>query len=108
VDKKIVTMKNGTATKTTPAEGSAYPDGLSFFVDVNGYQEAALETLKNLAKVMGERARSLRASVELEPMSAYERMIVHSFFQDASDLETSSTGDGERRRVVIKYTGVPS
>ena len=105
VVKKIVTVKNGVAATKTAAEEKTHPDGLSFFVDVNGYQEAALGTLKNLAKVMGERARSLKASIELEPMSAYERMIVHSFFQDASDLQTASTGDGERRRVVIKYTG---
>lgn len=75
----------------------------SFFIDVNGYQEAANETIKNVARVMGERARSFRTNVELEPMSSYERMVVHSFLQDAQDLKTESVGEGERRRVVIKY-----
>ena len=103
VVKKIVTVKKAVAAKKDSVEGETLSGELSFFVDVNGYQEAALETLRNLAKVMGERARSLKASVELEPMSAYERMIIHSFFQDAGVLTTASTGDGERRRVVIKY-----
>lgn len=108
VVKKIATVKKAAAAaKIGAAEKGATSDTVesehTFFVDVNGYQEAALGTLKTLAKVMGERARSLRASVELEPMSSYERMIVHSFFQDTPDLQTASTGDGERRRVVIKY-----
>lgn len=76
-----------------------------FHVDVNDYQAAAIANLKNLAGIMGGRARSFKTSVELEPMSSYERMVVHSFFQDAKDLKTESVGEGERRRVVIKYTG---
>lgn len=74
-------------------------------VDINGYQEAAAAQLKNLAKIMGERARSFKVNVTLEPMSSYERMIVHSFLEDAPDLATESVGEGENRRVVIKYTG---
>ncbi len=75
----------------------------TFFIDVNGYQEAAALNIKNMAKIMGERARSLKTNVELEPMSSYERMVVHSFFQEFPDLKTESVGEGERRRVVIKY-----
>lgn len=75
----------------------------AFFIDVNGYHEAAKENIKNMAKIMGERARSFKASVELEPMSSYERMVIHSYFQEAPDLTTQSVGDGEKRRVVIKY-----
>ncbi|MEK7207961.1 MAG: R3H domain-containing nucleic acid-binding protein [Patescibacteria group bacterium] len=76
-----------------------------FSVDINGYQEAARANLLQTAKIMGERARSFKTSVELSPMSSYERMLVHSFFQGARDLATESVGEGERRRVVIKYTG---
>lgn len=74
-----------------------------FSIDVNNYQEGALGNLKNLAKIMGDRARSFKSSIELDPMSSYERMIVHSFFEGVEDLKTESTGEGERRRVVIKY-----
>lgn len=77
----------------------------AFFIDVNGYQEAAMENIKTVAKIMGERARSFKTSVELLPMSSYERMVIHSYFQEASDLTTESVGEGERRRVVIKYKG---
>lgn len=85
--------------------GSDAAEELQFQVDVNDYQAAAIENLKNLASVMGGRARSFKTAIELEPMSSYERMVVHSFFQDAADLKTESVGEGEKRRVVIKYVG---
>ena len=97
--KKIVASK--TPAEKVKAEGDEREK--SFFIDVNGYQELALENIKNVAKIMGDRARSFKTSVELEPMSSYERMVVHSFFQDTKDIKTESVGDGEQRRVVIKY-----
>jgi spoIIIJ-associated protein len=74
-----------------------------FSLDVNDYQGKASENLKTKAKIMGERARELRTNVELEPMSSYERMVIHAFFQDAKDVKTESIGEGGERRVVIKY-----
>ncbi len=74
-----------------------------FFIDVNNYQEKAEEELKNKAKIMSERARSFKVDIELEPMSSYERMVIHSFLQDIPDIRTESKGEGRSRRVVIKY-----
>lgn len=74
-----------------------------FFIDVNGYQEKVMENLKAKAKVMCERARSFRVDIELEPMSSYERMLVHSYLEGQQDIKTESKGDGASRRVVIKY-----
>ena len=74
-----------------------------FFVDVNGYHEKTLEALKAKAKVMCERARSFKVDIELDPMSSYERMLIHSFLEGASDIKTESTGEGATRHVVIKY-----
>ncbi|MDO8594640.1 MAG: R3H domain-containing nucleic acid-binding protein [bacterium] len=99
--KKIASAKGGRPPASLSQAGQAAEK--QFFVDVNGYQEAAVENLKQLAKVMGDRARSFKSSVELDPMSSYERMVIHSFFQEAKDLKTESTGEGERRRVVVKY-----
>lgn len=79
-------------------------DGLAkFFVDVNNYQDKLEEELKNKAKIMSDRARSFKVDIELDPMSSYERMIIHSFLQDVSDIKTESKGEGKDRRVVIKY-----
>jgi len=74
-----------------------------FSVDVNDYQVSLLKSLKEKAKILGERAKSFGVPVEMEPMSSYERMIVHSFFADNREFETESKGEGKDRRIVIRY-----
>jgi spoIIIJ-associated protein len=53
--------------------------------------------------MMAERARSFQYDVELTPMNAYERLIVHTVLSDSPNVKTESSGEGRNRRVVIKY-----
>jgi spoIIIJ-associated protein len=76
---------------------------INFLIDVNDYQQKKIEELKMKAQIMAERARFFRSNIELSPMNPYERMIIHSFFTDSSDIETESTGIGKDRRVVIRF-----
>lgn len=76
---------------------------VKFFVDVNDYHDKTLEALKAKAKIMSERARSFKVDIELEPMTSYERMLVHSLLEGVPDIKTESKGEGAARRVVIKY-----
>ena len=55
--------------------------------------------------MMSERARYFKSNIEVDPMSAFDRRIVHEFLSSATDLKTESTGTGYNRRVVIKYVG---
>jgi spoIIIJ-associated protein len=75
-----------------------------FLIDVNGYRTQKIKDLQTKALMMAERARSLQYDVELSPMSAYERLIVHTTLQDAPHVKTESLGEGRSRRVVIKYS----
>jgi len=75
-----------------------------FSIDVNGYQQKRVDELKQKAKMLAERARTFRHDVELPPMNAYERMVVHSVISEDSELSTLSEGEGKYRRVIIKYT----
>ena len=77
-----------------------------FFVDIEDYQNKRIQEIKNKAVILGERARFFKKDVELSPMGAYERMIVHSTFTNYPDLETESQGRGVERRVIIKYRGI--
>ena len=43
-----------------------------------------------------------RKPIRLEPMSAYERLIIHQELANRRDVETESYGEEPRRRVVIK------
>lgn len=74
-----------------------------FIIDVNDYQQKLFEDLKMKAKIMSDRARSFKVNVELEPMSSYERMLVHSYLDKSPDIKTESQGEGSNRRVIIKY-----
>jgi spoIIIJ-associated protein len=74
-----------------------------FTVDVNDYRVKQIKDIQTKALMMAERARSLEYDVELSPMSAYERLIVHTTLQDAPHVKTESHGEGRNRRVVIRY-----
>ena len=74
----------------------------TLYVDVNGYQEQLFSDIKAKAKVLAERAKSLQANIEMEPMSSYERLFVHSLLSKDSEVKTESKGEGRNRRVVIK------
>lgn len=76
-----------------------------FFIDIGDYQNKRILDIKNRAIIFGERARFFKKDIELSPMSAYERMVVHSTFTNYPDLETESKGDGFDRRIVIIYKG---
>lgn len=75
----------------------------SFLVDVNEYRTKHIKDLQTRALMMAERARSFQYDVELSPMSAYERLIVHATLAQSPNVTTESRGEGTGRRVVIKY-----
>ena len=79
------------------------PESPRFLVDVNDYRAKQIKDLQTKALMMAERARSFQYDVELSPMSAYERLIIHTTLQDAPNVKTESQGEGRNRRVVIKY-----
>lgn len=77
--------------------------GPSLFVDINGYQKKRFDNLKNIAHMMAERAKYFKSNIEIDPMPAYERRIIHMFLEGVKDIKTESEGVGPNRRVVIKY-----
>ena len=80
-------------------------EGVSVLVDINGFQKKRVENIRAIAHMMSERARYFKSNIEVDPMSAFERRVIHEFLSDASDLKTESIGVGRERRVVIKYIG---
>jgi spoIIIJ-associated protein len=76
-----------------------------FSIDVNDYRESMIERLKVKAKILANRARDMKANIEMDPMSSYERLIVHGILTDEPSIKTESAGEGRDRRIVIKYTG---
>ncbi len=73
------------------------------FIDINGYQKNRFENLRNIAHMMAERAKYFKSNIELDPMPAFERRIIHMFLENTKDIKTESSGYGPTRKVVIKY-----
>lgn len=80
-------------------------EGIQILIDINGFQKKRVENVHAIAHMMAERARYFKSNIEIEPMPAFERRIVHEFLADNTDLKTESEGEGLSRRVVIKYIG---
>jgi spoIIIJ-associated protein len=70
---------------------------------VNGYHRRRIQELKNQAMILGGRAKMFKSNVEMNPMNAYERMIIHTMFAEDPEIVTQSEGVGKTRRVVLKY-----
>lgn len=81
-----------------------FPDTVlpNFTIDINDYYGKNIEEIKTKAKIIADRAISFNRSIELEPMSAYDRLITHSYLSNFPDIITESTGEGKERRVVVK------
>lgn len=77
----------------------------NIYVDVNGYQKKRFDNLRNIAHMMAERAKYFKSNIEIDPMPANERRIIHMFLENIPDIKTESEGYGPNRRVVIKYIG---
>lgn len=72
------------------------------FVEVNNYKKEKEEKLKFFANKMANNVVKFNKPIKLEPMSAYERMIVHQELSKREDIITESYGEEPRRRLVIK------
>jgi spoIIIJ-associated protein len=79
--------------------------GISAVVDAAGYRARREATLGSLATNAAEQAIRTGERVELEPMTAVERKIVHLALQDLEGVETSSEGTEPNRFVVVLPAG---
>lgn len=75
----------------------------SCVIDVNGYKQKEKNRIIEKAKVYGDRAKNFKVNIKLEPMSAYERLIIHEYFADDPQLTTESEGMGRNRYIILKY-----
>jgi len=70
-------------------------------IDAEGYRDRRREMLERLALRSAESALERGEPVELDPMSAVERKIVHLRLKEVDGVETSSAGAEPNRYVVV-------
>ena len=74
-------------------------------LDVGGYLKNRQEILRQKAVKAAERARKSNREVQMEPMKASERRIVHVALTDQEGITTYTTGNGDMRKVCIAPAG---
>jgi len=72
-------------------------------LNINGYRQKREEVIRILANNAAEFVRTHKVEKHLPPMKAYDRRLVHLALKDYIDITTESVGEGEDRRVVVKY-----
>ncbi len=77
------------------------PDAPRIFIDVGDFKRRRDDRLRQLASRSSDTVRKTGEALELEPMSAAERRVIHMALADVPGISTESTGEGRDRRVVI-------
>ena len=70
-------------------------------LNICGYKEKREKALEELAKKLEKTVIRTRKEITLEPMTAYERKVIHSKLQNSKKVTTTSIGEEPYRRIVI-------
>ncbi len=73
-----------------------------FMVDVNDYRRFRARQVIEKAIEVANRVKTTKKAEALNPMSSYERRLIHVELASYPDLETESIGEEPERRVVIR------
>jgi len=75
---------------------------INVILDTGGYRKRRRDTLESLARNIARKVKDKRhGSVKLEPMSRFERHIIHTALQNNKDVRTYSEGNEPYRYVVV-------
>jgi spoIIIJ-associated protein len=71
-------------------------------VDVEGYRARRRASLAEYARAMARRALERGTEIELEPMNAYERKVVHDAIAEVEGASSYSEGEDPDRKVIVR------
>lgn len=75
--------------------------GKPLVVDAGGFRDKQVERLRGIAQKMAAQALETKRIVELQPMSAHDRRIVHMAIAEMQGLSSRSEGEGEDRHILL-------
>jgi spoIIIJ-associated protein len=76
-------------------------DDRSFVVDCMDYRKGKDAELRQLARLMMEKARNSRAPQEMGPLNPYSRRLVHLTVAEDPQMASESIGDAFLKTVII-------
>jgi len=86
---------------TNLAIGRSETQDVSVVIDTENYRRRRRDTLESLARTVARKVRDTRQSVKLEPMTRFERHVIHTVLQYDRNVRTYSEGNEPYRYVVI-------
>ena len=81
--------------------GKGISEKIRVTVDISGYKEKREKILIAFAQKEAKRVLKTRKSITLEPMTAYERKIIHTKLQENNKIKTYSIGEEPYRKIVV-------
>lgn len=91
----IQTLLRSFISKTTPSITRIH-------FDIGGYKANKKKQLEILATKTAKEVVDTGIEAKLDPMSSYERRIIHTKLSEWRDIYTVSEGEGDQRAIVIK------
>lgn len=85
----------------TNAGNKGRSDYIRIILDVENYRKRRIKALEELANRKAAFVATKGRSITLEPMSPYERRVIHTTLQNHPKVKTSSTGEEPYRKVTI-------
>ena len=92
----IQTIVTNVASKTTKEKVK-----VKVLVNIGKYREKREKDLQNLAQKIAGTVIKTRKEIVLEPMTAYERKIIHTKLQENDKVKTHSIGEEPYRKIVV-------
>lgn len=74
---------------------------IRIMLNIGGYREKRQKDLENLAMKIAASVVKTGKNITLEPMTAYERKIIHTKLQENNKVKTYSVGEEPHRKVVV-------
>ena len=83
------------------AYGRALPNEKRLFVDALEYRKGKDLELRQMAKLLAEKAKETGLDQQLGPLNPYERRVVHLAVANISGAATESIGDAFSKTIII-------
>jgi spoIIIJ-associated protein len=80
----------------------SYENPVQFDLDINEYKKKKMEYLKETARTVADEVFLSKKNHIFEPMSSYERRVIHLELANRSDVTTESIGEGGERHIMVK------
>ncbi len=92
---------NALQTLLTAILASNFQQYARVYVNVGKYKEERKQQLEALAEKISKNVKATKKKITLEPMSSYERKIIHNYISKEENLKSESVGEEPNRKIVV-------